>query len=124
MACDIVQAKQENAENFPTQSQPNVLVRWIPYMDKLASLIGCRPTAQYLFPRPRLLWKLCAGPMTGAQYRLQGPGASQISWETVMKLPRMHQLSEILAYVGLHFWIWPIQLLTRNTSWRSSNTII
>ncbi|NEQ69348.1 MAG: NAD(P)-binding domain-containing protein [Symploca sp. SIO2D2] len=123
MACDIVQAKQENAENFPTQSQPNVLVRWIPYMDKLASLIGCRPTAQYLLTRPGLLWKLCAGPMTGAQYRLQGPGASQTSWETVMKLPRMHQLSEILTYIGLHFWIWPIQGLIRNTTWRSSNTI-
>jgi dimethylaniline monooxygenase (N-oxide forming) len=124
MTCDIVRSKKENTENFPTQSQPNVLVRWIPYMDKLASFIGCRPTAQYVLTRPRLLWKLCAGPITGAHYRLQGHGASQTSLETLMKLPRMHQLSEILTYIGLHFWIWPIQSVIRHTSWRSSNTIV
>ncbi len=124
MEKDILRARKKNGESFPTQPQPNPVVNWIPYMDTLASCIGCRPNLLGLLARPRLLWNLCTGPVTGAHYRLQGPGASQTSWETVMKLPRMHQMREILTYIGLHFWIWPLQILHPNPSWRGSNTIL
>ena len=124
MARDIIRERKENAEIFPTQPQPNTLVRWIPYMDKIASFIGCRPNPLCLLPQPRLLWKLCAGPTTGANYRLHGPGASSTSLETVMKLPRMHQISEIITYIGLQFWTWPFQIVHPNATWRVSNTIL
>ncbi len=124
MARDILRTRKENAESFPTQPQPNALINWIPYMDKVASLNGCRLNPLYLLRRPRLLWNFCTGPVTGAHYRLTGPGASQTSLETVMKLPRMHQMSEILTYIGLHFWLWPFQIVNPNANWRASNTIV
>ncbi|MGK7874876.1 MAG: NAD(P)-binding domain-containing protein [Xenococcaceae cyanobacterium] len=124
MAQDIFRSQKENADSFPLQSQPNVVINWIPYMDKVASLIGCRPNSLRLLTQPRLLWKLCSGPVSGAHYRLHGPGASQASLETVMKLPRGHQMNEIFTYIGLYFWIWPITTILSKAKWRSSNTLI
>ncbi|MDJ0728288.1 MAG: NAD(P)-binding domain-containing protein [Prochloraceae cyanobacterium] len=124
MTKDIIKERKENAEIFPSQEQPNTIVRWIPYMDKIASFIGCRPDPLRLLSQPRLLWKLCAGPTTGANYRLHGPGSSSTSLETVLKLPRMHQTSEILTYIGIHFWTWPIQIIHPNATWRVSNSIL
>ncbi|HAC63032.1 MAG TPA: hypothetical protein DCF68_05710 [Cyanothece sp. UBA12306] len=123
MEQDIIQTRKENALSFPTQPQPNVLVNWISYMDKVANLIGSRPNPLYLLKKPRLLWKFCSGPITGAHYRLTGPGASQTSLETIMKLPRMHQFNEIMTYIGLNFWSWPLQILNPNSKWHKSNTI-
>lgn len=124
MARDILWVRKTNEESFPTQAQPNVVINWIPYMDKIASFIGCRPSPLYLLKRPRLLWNLSTGPVTGAHYRLQGPGASAISLETLMTLPRMHQISEILTYTGLHFWLWPLQIIHPKANWHTSNTIV
>ncbi|NEO45289.1 MAG: NAD(P)-binding domain-containing protein [Moorea sp. SIO4A3] len=123
MERDIIQTRKENALSFPTQPPPNVLINWISYMDKVANLIGSRPNPLYLLKKPRLLWKFCSGPVTGAHYRLTGPGASQTSLETIMKLPRMHQINEIITYIGLHFWLWPLQIINPNSKWHKSNTI-
>ena len=124
MLKDIERTQLENASSFPTQPQPNAVVRWIPYMDKLADMLGCRPHLLQLLTRPGLLWKVCSGPMTAANYRLCGPGASHRALATVIELSRTHPLNEILANIGLHFWLWPIQLLHPNPTWRASNTIL
>lgn len=119
----IETAREENAVMFPTQSQPNAVISWIPYMDKIAGLIGCRPQLSKLLKQPQLLWSLCAGPMTGAYYRLHGPGQSKVALRTVQSLPRMHRISEILTYWGLHFWTWPLQVVHPHARWRPSITL-
>ncbi|MEM9091793.1 MAG: NAD(P)-binding domain-containing protein [Cyanobacteria bacterium P01_F01_bin.53] len=121
---DINNARRENAVSFPTQLQPNAVVNWIPYMDKVARLIGCKPQPVRLWKRPHLLWRLCTGPMTGAYYRLHGPGQSEIALKTLQTLPRMHRIREILIYLGLHFWSWPLQILHPHHRWRRFTTIV
>ncbi|MEO0706586.1 MAG: NAD(P)-binding domain-containing protein [Cyanobacteria bacterium J06649_5] len=116
----IEMAKQENAAMFPTQPQPSSVISWIPYMDKIAGLVGCKPQPLKLLAQPQLLWSLCAGPMTGAYYRLHGPGHSEAALKTIRSLPRMHRLSEIVTYLGLHFWTWPLQVAHPNPRWRPS----
>ena len=45
-------------------------------MNDMAALIGCAPPLRRLFVTdPRLWFKVMAGPITGAQFRLVGPGA-------------------------------------------------
>ena len=124
MMHDIQLTLAQHKAAFPLQEQPHVVVNWIPYMDKLAALIGCRPDPWKLLIHPRLLWKVASGPKNGAIYRLHGDMSSVTSVETVMNLPRTHQLEELLTVVGLHFLIWPIGFLTKRWSFRSSNSFI
>jgi hypothetical protein len=53
-------------------------VEYVPFIDLLASEIGCRPLllsiCQWLRD-PRLMWTLYFGPLTPYQYRLFGPKA-------------------------------------------------
>lgn len=107
---------------YPTQKQPHVVISWIDYMDTIAEKIGCRPDPLHLLTRPRLAWKVATGPMTGAVYRLHGPGASHVAEETVLKLPRMHQLRELLTHVGLHMSLWPFARLSSHPRWRSASS--
>lgn len=124
MMREIERAQAENAASFPAQPQPNAVINWIPYMDKLARLIGCKPEPRKFWRQPTLLWRLCTGPMTGAYYRLYGPNQDAIAFETVRSLPRMHRISEILIYLGLHFWSWPLQILHPHPRWRRFTTIM
>ena len=107
---------------YPTQKQPHVVISWIDYMDTIAEKIGCRPDPRRLLTRPRLAWKVATGPMTGAVYRLHGPGASHLAEETVLKLPRMHQLRELLTHIGLHMCLWPFAKLSSHPRWRSASS--
>lgn len=51
-------------------------VDWLPYMDELASMTGCKPNLVWiLLTDPVLFWSLMFGPGTPYQYRLQGPNA-------------------------------------------------
>ncbi|MEL6553745.1 MAG: NAD(P)-binding domain-containing protein [Cyanobacteria bacterium J06621_11] len=124
MLQSIDDAKRENSASFPTQPQPNAVVNWIPYMDKVARLIDCKPQPLRLWRQPKLVWRLCTGPMTGAYYRLQGPGKSAIALNTINTLPRMHRIREILIYLGLHFWSWPLQVLHPHARWRRLTSIV
>ena len=124
MWVEIARQQLASSETFPTQALPHVVISWIPYMDRLAGLIGCQPLPWRLLLRPLLLWKVATGPMTGAVYRLHGPGESARAEQTVRSLPRMHQLRELLTHVGLHFWCWPYSMLHRSAVWRSSSTIL
>ncbi len=119
----IALAQQENAATFPNQSQPNAVINWIPYMDKIAGIVGCRPQPLKLLRQPHMLWSLCAGPVTAAYYRLHGPGQSAAAQQTIKSLPRTHEISEIVIYLGLLFWTWPLQVLHPHPRWRSSITL-
>lgn len=66
------------------KSDPNltrrhfIVINAIGYMDKLASLIGCKPNLLKYFFTDNALWrKLVFGPCTPQQWRLEGPG----KWE-------------------------------------------
>jgi dimethylaniline monooxygenase (N-oxide forming) len=124
MRAAVVEQVQENAETFPIQAQPNVIISWIRYLDCIAAKVGCRPAPWRLLKHSRLCWQVLTGPMTGAMYRLHGPGARQVARKTVLALPRTHPLRELVTMVGLHFWLWPIELLHPHTSWRSHNTFV
>ena len=124
MSADVDMERKENQERYPTQPQPNVVISWIDYMDRLAGIVGCRPDIRRLLLRPRLLWKVAAGPMTGAVYRLHGPGAAPASETTVLWLPRMHHLREVFTLLGLHLLIWPFVRTHPSVRWRSANPII
>ena len=113
MHIDIARVHKERETIFPTQPQPSVVIEWIPYMDRIAAQIGCRPDPWKLLLQPRLLWKIATGPMTGAIYRVHGPGADPVARKTVMSLPRMHQLSELLTLLGLQIWAWPFAAFER-----------
>ena len=79
------------------------VVGWIPYFDRMAGLIGCKPDPWELLWTPSKLWSVMTGPHNGALYRLAGPGANPaVAEDTLNRLPRMHQLSELLTMVLMH----------------------
>jgi dimethylaniline monooxygenase (N-oxide forming) len=124
MRAAVVEMVQENAATFPTQAQPNVVVSWIRYLDRVAGLVGCRPSPWLFLKDPILFWKVATGPMTGAVYRLSGPGANPVARSTIFGLTRTHPLKELVTLVGLHFWVWPVALLRTSPNWRSHNTFV
>ncbi len=120
----IVEQVRESAETFPEQVQPNVVISWIRYLDRIATLVGCRPNPRKLLLRPGLFWKVLTGPATTASYRLHGPGATPLAEKSMAGLPRMHELSELMILVGLHFWVWPVAMLHTHAAWKSHNTFV
>ena len=46
-------------------------------MDTIAAMVGCQPPLQHLFYTQPLIWlKVLCGSLSGAQFRLRGPGAT------------------------------------------------
>lgn len=123
MEADVAAQNQRLARLYPTQRLPHVVISWIDYNDRIADAIGCRPDPWRLLWRPRLAWKVATGPATGATYRLHGPGAAPVAEATVLRLPRMHQLRELLTHIGLHALVWPLAATSPDPVWRSSNSI-
>ncbi|KAL5008852.1 hypothetical protein ScPMuIL_014433 [Solemya velum] len=67
--------KQTLEKMFGREIRFNIFVNYMDYMDDLAADVGCSPkTCWYLATNPRLWWKVLAGPVVPAQYRLEGPG--------------------------------------------------
>ena len=124
MRADIEVRRRENERTYPALPQPNLVISWIRYMDKLAGLIGCRPDPWRLMLDPWLLWKVTVGPMTGSVYRIHGPGASEVAQHTVRRLPRMHQLRELLTLLGMQLWLWPLALFRPNSSLKADNSFL
>ena len=115
---------KEGSQLFPLHKQPNTVVFWIGYMDEIASEIGCRPDVWKLICDPVLLWKVMTGPVSGAIYRMHGPGSDAAARETVLSLTRTHPLIEIIVHFGFHFWLWPIAMLHPNKVFQNQNTLI
>jgi hypothetical protein len=62
------------------------LVDYFYYMEGLATFIGCEvPLAKVFMRDPHLWWKLVFAPLSGAHYRLVGPGSNWKEASTVIK---------------------------------------
>ncbi|KAL5007986.1 hypothetical protein ScPMuIL_013567 [Solemya velum] len=78
--------KQALEKMFGRKIRFNIFVDYVGYMDDLAADVGCSPkTCRYLATNPRLWWKVLAGPIVPAQYRLEGPGKCPKACETIME---------------------------------------
>ena len=113
IARDAAESRQQFSE---TNTNWRGLVHWIPYMDTLATEIGCLPHRNLLFSDPMLWMKLLFGPMSAFHYRLHGPGAKpEIARAILMKLPIGTRVTDLQFYLGIHFTIallsWPVFLL-------------
>lgn len=79
------------------------ITNWIPFMDRLASEIGCRPPLSLWWRDPKLAFKLVVGPATGYQYRLAGPGARpEQARRILMALPVGMEREDLVLYAALH----------------------
>lgn len=122
---EIARAGVENARSFPSRERPNVLVNWIPFLDRVAARIGCRPSPLRLLRDPWLAWKVLSGPMTGAIYRLDGPGACPArARETIVSLPRGHDLDELLTLCLFHFYAFVARPVLRDPRLETSNEFV
>ena len=97
------------------------LVMYGDYIESMAAHVGCAPgLVRYLFTRPRMWLHLLYGPMVGAQYRLQGPGACpELAEAVVMSTPIPTPLpfciaQSVCAALG---WIGGALFNFRPTSW-------
>ena len=150
----VAKSLKRKAVEFPTFCQPHILINWIPYLDKLATLVGCKvsiydvwnkyvgPTREsydyyyyyYYSPlafmpfatnRPLLLWKVLTGPFCTFQYRLFGPGSQfKAANRVVMSLPRMHQLTELAVMTCLSFYSFVGALCTGSESLFNATTFL
>ncbi|XP_033727986.1 dimethylaniline monooxygenase [N-oxide-forming] 5-like [Pecten maximus] len=71
-----IRAKEERMRQTYVKSKRHTIqVDWIPFMDELATLNGCKPNLGMLIRRDlHLAMKCILGPCTPYQYRLEGPG--------------------------------------------------
>jgi dimethylaniline monooxygenase (N-oxide forming) len=96
---DIAFHEQLDLQQFP-QDAPRIptLTDYLRFMEGMARAIGCEPPLRSLFFRdPRTWAKVMFAPITGAQYRLAGPGAApEEAREWLRQLPTMPW--PVLAY--------------------------
>ncbi|XP_033728016.1 dimethylaniline monooxygenase [N-oxide-forming] 5-like [Pecten maximus] len=72
---DIRRREDEMRKTYVKSIRHTIQVDWIPYMDELATLTGCKPGIRnLLITDPKLAWMCLVGPCTPYQYRLHGPG--------------------------------------------------
>ncbi|KAK7506947.1 hypothetical protein BaRGS_00001798 [Batillaria attramentaria] len=72
---DIRTKENAMAQRCWKSQRHTVQVAWIPFMDELAELNGCKPDIVSLIKTdPVLAWHVITGPCTPYQYRLMGPG--------------------------------------------------
>ncbi|OWF49921.1 Dimethylaniline monooxygenase [N-oxide-forming] 5 [Mizuhopecten yessoensis] len=72
---DIRRKEDTMRKTYVKSIRHTIQVDWIPYMDELATLVGCKPDLRFLLlTDPKLAWLCLVGPCTPYQFRLQGPG--------------------------------------------------
>ncbi|MHA7648549.1 FAD-dependent oxidoreductase [Mycobacterium sp. ML4] len=99
MQRDIEHHSRLDLMQYPADAQRiAVLTDYLRFMESIAAEIGCSPPLLRLFLTDLRLWaKVLFGPLCGAQYRLEGPGAEpNIAREVLMRAPTMPR--SILAY--------------------------
>jgi dimethylaniline monooxygenase (N-oxide forming) len=77
MVRDARRHAELDLQQFPTDAgRLAALTDYFRFLETIAGSVGCRPRLPRLFLRhPRTALKVLCGPLTGAQYRLEGPGA-------------------------------------------------
>lgn len=76
-------------ERFPHDApRIEALASFVHYQDQLAEIIGCAPGPELLTEAPDLWLRATIGPLTGAQFRLRGPGAKpELASEVLRRTP-------------------------------------
>lgn len=63
-------------------------VRWVPYMDELAKMLGVKPNLKRMAVTDPLLYRCCVfGPCLPYQFRLEGPHAWEGAREAILGFP-------------------------------------
>ncbi|KAI0557547.1 Flavin monooxygenase-like protein [Gracilaria domingensis] len=114
---------RENRGIYSTEYE-KMVVNWIPYMDSVAEVVGCRPNPWKLMRDPQLLRKVMTGPFSGAIYRLHGTGATPIGRESVLRLDGTQSRRELMVHVGMLFWSFPFSHLGIGIKWKSQGTYV
>ncbi|XP_025111759.1 dimethylaniline monooxygenase [N-oxide-forming] 5-like [Pomacea canaliculata] len=82
---DIRKKEAAMAQRYVHTQRHTIQVDWVPFMDELANLIGCKPQIGSLFlSDPKLAWTVLMGPVTPYTYRLHGPGSWAGAREAVL----------------------------------------
>ena len=83
----IINTYQER--QFPLDARRiQSLVDYLPYLEDIASLVGCRPPLRKLFTSEPTVWAaVLFGPLAVVQYRLAGPG--QLPMDDVRRVVKM-----------------------------------
>ncbi|XP_045199208.2 flavin-containing monooxygenase 5-like [Mercenaria mercenaria] len=82
---DIRRKQEAMALRYKKSTRHTIQVDFIPFMDELAEMIGCKPDLKQLLLRdPKLAAECYFGPCTPYQYRLMGPGAWQGARNAIM----------------------------------------
>ena len=107
---DLVKSRKE----FSAMNQKwRALINWMPYMDTIASEIGCLPNASMVVSAPRLWFKILVGPPTNFHYRLNGPHAKPDQAAAVIhKLPVGTRKRDLAFFFAIHLTVdlvsWPV----------------
>lgn len=72
---DILKKRESMSKRYIESTRHTMQVDFVPYMDELAELVGCKPNIFRLFlTDPRLALSVLFGPCSPYQYRLMGHG--------------------------------------------------
>ncbi|XP_045198060.2 flavin-containing monooxygenase 5-like [Mercenaria mercenaria] len=90
---DIKDKQTAMALRYKKSMRHTIQVDYVPFMDELAEMIGCKPDlSKLIWTDPKLAIEVYFGPCTPYQYRLMGPGpwngaryAIMTQWERVYK---------------------------------------
>ncbi|XP_060566212.1 LOW QUALITY PROTEIN: flavin-containing monooxygenase 5-like [Ruditapes philippinarum] len=90
---DIKSKQAAMGMRYKQSLRHTIQVDYVPYMDELAEMVGCKPNVRKLIlTDPKLAMEVFFGPCTPCQYRLMGPGpwkgarnAIMTQWERVYK---------------------------------------
>ncbi|XP_060083820.1 flavin-containing monooxygenase 5-like [Ylistrum balloti] len=75
MWTDIRRKEERMRKVYVKSIRHTIQVDWVPFMDELATLNGCKPNLAMLLLKDRQLAMKCIfGPCTPYQFRLEGPG--------------------------------------------------
>ena len=115
MLAEIERDARLDFEQFPDDAHRlGALTDYMRFLDGLGQLIGCNPPLMRLFFTQPAIWaKVMFGPITGAQFRLVGPGATPESAAVALRaMPTMPKaviacefsillLSKLLSLLGV-----------------------
>ncbi len=94
------------------------LINWIPYMDRLATEIGCRPPLSLWSRAPGVALRVIAGGCYTAQYRLQGPGAAPDAAAAVIRsVPLGMAPRTIVFFSAMHLYAAVADLFGLRSLW-------
>ncbi|XP_060563847.1 flavin-containing monooxygenase 5-like [Ruditapes philippinarum] len=72
---DIKSKQAAMGMRYKQSLRHTIQVDYVPYMDELAEMVGCKPnTGKLVLTDPKLSMEVFFGPCTPYQYRLMGPG--------------------------------------------------